>query len=123
MHAQVDIALDTFPFNGGTTSCETLWLGVPLITCTGGAGSFEPRFASRMSYAFLKSIGLQEFAADNEENYVNLAVALARDTEKLTKLRAVQRSLMASAPLTDEPRFVREVEAAYRIMWHEWCRK
>lgn len=121
MHAEVDIALDPFPFGGGTTSCETLWLGVPVVTCTGGPESFAPRFSSRMGYAFLNSLGLAELAAGTEKEYVELAVALAKDSRRLIDLRQNMRSRMASAPLTDEKRFVKDMEAAYRAMWQEWC--
>jgi protein O-GlcNAc transferase len=120
LHADVDIALDPFPFNGGTTTCETLWLGVPVVTCTGGPGSFTPRFASRMGAAFLKAVQLAELVTHNEADYVATAVALAGDPERLSRLRAGLRSRMAESALTDEARFVREVEAAYRSMWHSW---
>jgi len=121
LHGEVDIALDPFPFNGGTTTCETLWLGVPLITCTGGVNSFLQRFASRMGLAFLNSIGLSELAASDEQNYATLAVDLANDPARMVRLRETLRSKMAVSPLMDEPRFVREVEAAYRTMWRQWC--
>lgn len=131
LHGQVDIALDPYPFNGGTTSCETLWLGVPIITCTGISDNddtqseetpvFLARFSSRMGYAFLNSLGLSELAAKNEHAYVELAIKLARDTSRLEQLRHTLRERMTCAPLTDEKRFVREVEAAYRSMWQEWC--
>jgi predicted SAM-dependent methyltransferase len=127
MHAEVDIALDPFPFGGGTTSCETLWLGVPLVTCTGIAAgevleqSFVQRFASRMGYAFLRSLGLQQLAAQTVAEYVSIAVALAKDKERLAQLRQTLRARMANSPLTDEPRFVNEMEAAYRAIWQAWC--
>ena len=124
LHGEVDIALDPFPFGGGTTTCETLWLGVPLITCTGKAGGdFAPRFASRMGYAFLNNIGHPELAADSIADYIDKAVALANDRERLTTLRQILRNQMASAPLTDEKRFVQEMETAYRSMWLEWLQQ
>jgi predicted O-linked N-acetylglucosamine transferase (SPINDLY family) len=120
LHAEVDIALDPFPFGGGTTTCETLWMGVPLVTCTGReGGDFEPRFASRMSAAFLRNIGLPELATETVDNYVALAVSLANDISLLTRLRSELRPRMAAAPLTDANRFAREMEAAYRGMWGE----
>lgn len=136
LHADVDIALDPFPFNGGTTTCETLWLGVPLVTCTGDSPEevqrrpahtgktgmhFPARFASRMGYTFLNSLGLPELAAPNEDAYVEIAVALAKDRDRLEQLRLTLRSRMSSAPLTDELRFVKEVESAYRSMWQNVC--
>jgi len=121
LHSEVDIALDPFPFNGGTTSYETLWLGVPLVTCTGGPASFAPRFASRMGQAVLQAIGLPELAAKDEAGYVATAVALARDPARLVKLRAELRPRMAASPLLDEALHARGVESAYRAMWSEWC--
>ena len=121
LHAEVDIALDPFPFGGGTTSCETLWLGVPLITCTGREGDdFAPRFSSRMGYALLNSLGLPELAAETVSDYIATAVNLAGDRKRLAGLRQSLRPRMASAALTDEKRFVREMEAAYRAMWNEY---
>ncbi|MGZ5051293.1 MAG: O-linked N-acetylglucosamine transferase family protein [Methylobacter sp.] len=124
LHSEVDIALDPFPFGGGTTTCETLWLGVPLVTCTGKVGGdFAPRFASRMGYAFLNNLGLSELAAETVERYVEIAVNLANKPESLAVLRKTLRLRMANAPLTDEKRFVREMEEAYRTMWQQWCKQ
>ncbi|MGI9211317.1 MAG: hypothetical protein ACR2HF_02495, partial [Methylococcaceae bacterium] len=119
LHAEVDIALDPFPFGGGTTTCETLWMGVPVITVTGQeGGDFAPRFASRMGRAFLGSLGLNELVAETVEEYRDIAVGLAHDQGRLRSLRHTLRARMANAALTDEARFVREMEAAYRGMWH-----
>ncbi|MDO8250604.1 MAG: tetratricopeptide repeat protein [Rhodoferax sp.] len=127
LHAEVDIALDPFPFGGGTTTCETLWLGVPLVSVTGSAqaptedpSTFPARFASRMGQAFLTNIGLPELVATTLPQYVDIAVKLAHDTPRMMQLRQTLRPLMAAAPLTDEARFVREMEAAYRAMWRAW---
>jgi len=120
LHGEVDIALDPFPFGGGTTTCETLWLGVPLVTCTGEGGDFPPRFASRMGKAFLSNIGHPELVAGNIRDYIDTAVALALDRERLKALRQSLRPAMAAAPLTDVKRFVTEMEAAYRMMWQDW---
>ncbi|MBK7002203.1 MAG: tetratricopeptide repeat protein [Rhodoferax sp.] len=120
LHAEVDIALDPFPFGGGTTSCETLWLGVPIVTCTGGADSFVPRFASRMGKVFLNALGLPDLVTENESEYVKAAIKLASDPKRLIQLRQELRPRMAVSALTDEKRFVREVETAYRHMWHQW---
>lgn len=121
LHGEIDIALDPFPFGGGTTTCETLWLGVPLVTLTGADGrDFAPRFASRMGLAFLSSLGLPELAAPNLEAYIDTAVRLAGDVPRLAALRGELRQRMANAPLTDEIRFAREMEHAYRAMWQDW---
>jgi predicted O-linked N-acetylglucosamine transferase (SPINDLY family) len=120
LHHEVDIALDPFPFGGGTTTCETLWMGVPLVTVTGkNGGDFEPRFASRMGYAFLNNLGLAELAANSVAEYVEIAANLARNPDRIAELRRILRPRMAAAPVTDEPRFVREMEAAYRSMWQQ----
>ena len=121
LHHEVDIALDPFPFNGGTTSYETLWMGVPLVTCTGGPGSFAPRFASRMGAALLGAVGLSELVAASEAGYVRIAVALAHDPARLNRIRAELRARLAASPLLDETLHVRNMEAAYRAMWQAWC--
>lgn len=122
LHGEVDIALDPFPFGGGTTTCETLWLGVPVVTCTGMAGGdFTPRFSSRMGYAFLNNLGLAELAAPSVAEYIEIAASLANDPARLVALRQSLRPRMTNAALTDEARFVREMEAAFRGMWR--CRR
>ena len=121
MHGEIDIALDPFPFNGGTTSYETLWLGVPLVTCTGEGGGFAPRFSSRMGKAILHTIGLPQLVGSSPEEYVEKAVALARDPMRLITLRQQLRDRMAASPLLDEKLHARSIEAAYRAMWREWC--
>lgn len=126
LHGEVDLALDPFPFNGGMTSCESLWLGVPLVTCTGVSTAeyencFPARFASRMGYAFLNNIGLPELAAEDISQYVDIAASLARDPQRLITLRATLRRRMEESALLDEARFVNEIEAAYRTMWRAYC--
>ncbi len=85
-------------------------------------GRFSTRFSSRMSYAFLNNLGLPELCAEDERGYVQVAIALAHDAMRMTELRKSLRARMAAAPLTDERRFVQEMEAAYREMWQAWCR-
>lgn len=109
--ANTDISLDTFPYNGGTTTCETLWLGVPCVARTGGA------FVSRMSYALLKEIGLPELAGETHEAYVGIAVELARDWGRLKQLRASMRERLGASSLGDEAGFTCALEQAYRNMW------
>jgi predicted O-linked N-acetylglucosamine transferase (SPINDLY family) len=119
LHGEVDIALDPFPFGGGTTTCETLWMGVPVVTVTGReGGDFPPRFASRLGQAFLYNLGLHELVAGSVGEYCDIAVRLARDPDRLRALRQGLRRRMAAAPLTDEARFVEEMEQAWRGMWH-----
>lgn len=96
---QLDFALDPFPFNGGATTCETLWMGVPIITCPGQT------FPSRHSYSYLSTIGVTETIASNMDHYIDLAVELAHDTARLRALRAGLRGRMADSPLCDGKRF------------------
>jgi protein O-GlcNAc transferase len=109
----VDLALDPFPYNGTTTSCETLWRGIPLVTLKGD------RSVSRSGYALLKAVGLEELVSADEEGYVRLAVELARDSERLSRLRRELPERFAGSVLRDEEGFVRDLEAAYRSMWDE----
>ena len=115
LHHQIDIALDHFPYNGGTTTCDALWLGVPVVALTGQA------FVSRMGYALLKNIGLPELAAKNRQEYVSIAIKLASDLERLKRLRAGMRSRLSASPLRDEVGFTRNLETAYRDMWRKCC--
>jgi protein O-GlcNAc transferase len=115
LYAGIDILLDTFPMNGGTTTCEALWLGVPVVTRSGDI------FQSRAGLSILGTMGLDELIARSDEEYVRIAVALARDTERLAKLRASLRERMRASPLTDAPSYARALEAAYRGIWRTWC--
>ena len=111
----VDVALDPFPFSGGVTSCEALWMGVPVVTWPGA------RPVSRQTAGFLRALGLAELIAADREDYVAIAAGLARDRDGLTALRAGLRARMAASPLCDGVRFTRHLEAAYRDMWRRWC--
>lgn len=126
LHHAIDIALDPFPFNGGMTTCETLWMGVPVVSCSGSDLSLEgfafpSRFASRMGRAMLQAIGRTEWVADTITGYIDCAVRLARQPAQLASWREAQRSQMAQSRLMDERAFVADVESAYRTMWHERC--
>jgi predicted O-linked N-acetylglucosamine transferase (SPINDLY family) len=114
-YGRIDLALDSFPYSGGLTTCEALWMGVPVITCPGET------FASRHSLSHLSTVGLTETIASDWDEYVELAVALAGDLPRLAALRAGLRERMAASPLMDAPRFARNIEAAYRAMWRRWC--
>lgn len=111
----VDIALDPFPYSGGLTTLESLWMGVPVVTLGGD------RFASRHTASHLSAVGLAELIASNPEEYLTIADELARDLPRLEALRASLRAHMAASPLCDGPRFTRDLEAAYRAMWRHWC--
>ena len=114
-YGDVDIALDPFPFCGGLTSCEALWMGVPIVTLPG------TRPVSRQTLAFLSQLGLSALAAPSADRYVEIAAELAGDLDRLAALRAGLRARMAGSSLCDGARFARGLEAAYRTMWQRWC--
>ena len=111
----VDLALDATPYSGGTTTCDTLWMGVPVVTVTGS------RSASRSAASILSTVGLTDWIAKAPEEYVRLAIEFARSEALLVKLRASLRERMRASPIMDEPRFVRDLEGAFRKMWRAWC--
>jgi predicted O-linked N-acetylglucosamine transferase (SPINDLY family) len=111
----IDIALDTFPYHGTTTTCEALWMGVPVVVLAGAT------HASRVGVSLLASVGLADWAADSLEAYVERAVRAARELDRLRLLRAGLRERMAQSPLTDAKVLTRDLEAAYRRMWRRWC--
>jgi protein O-GlcNAc transferase len=112
---QVDIGLDTFPYSGGLTTCEALWMGVPVVTWPG------PRFESRHSFSHLSNAGLTETTARDLDDYVRIAVELANDLPRLADIRLNLRTHMAASPLCDPDGFVRDLETAFRTMWRAWC--
>ena len=111
----VDIGLDTFPFCGGFTSFDALWMGVPVITLAGDST------LSRQGVSLLSGAGLADWIAATPDAYAELACALARDLPRLSRLRAGLRDRLAASPLMDVPAFVRGLEAAYRDAWRRWC--
>ena len=115
LYQGIDIMLDTFPMNGGTTTCEALWLGVPVITRSGDI------FQSRAGLSILGAMGLDELIAGSDDEYERIAVDLARDGVRLADLRAGLRERMRASPLTDARAFARDLEAAYRGIWRKWC--
>lgn len=126
LHHAVDIALDPFPFNGGMTTCETLWMGVPVVSCSGSdlnleGFTFPSRFACRMGRAMLRAIRRPEWVADTIPGYIDCAVRMANRPTQLASWREAQRSQMAQSRLMDVRAFVADVEAAYRTMWRERC--
>ena len=112
---QVDIALDPFPFPGGTTTVEALWMGVPVLTLAG------KHFLARQGVGLLMNAGLPEWVASDRENYVALAVQHASDPHRLATLRAGLRQQVLASPIFDAARFARHFEAALRGMWEQWC--
>jgi predicted O-linked N-acetylglucosamine transferase (SPINDLY family) len=112
--AQADIALDTFPYNGQTTSCECLWMGVPVLTLAGNT------HVSRVGHAILHRIGLGDWVAKTIEEYSGIAAGV--QPEALARLRAGMRARLASSSLLDGRGVTHEIERAYRWMWRRWCR-
>jgi predicted O-linked N-acetylglucosamine transferase (SPINDLY family) len=115
-HDRIDIALDPFPYTGGTTTAEALWMGVPVLTLAG------ERFLARQSEGLLKNAGLTDWIARDADDYVAKAVQAARDPTGLAALRQGLRAQVLASPVFDAPRFAAHFAQALRGMWHEWCR-
>ena len=109
-YGEIDIALDPFPFAGGLTSLEALWMGVPVVTLE------MPMLAGRQTLCFLRNLGLHELVAKSEDDYVSAACKLAADAGALAALRAGLRERMRASPLMDAAGFTRELESAYEWM-------
>lgn len=116
LHHEIDVALDTYPCNGGTTTCETVWLGVPVVTLTGS------RFGgNRLGTSMLACMGLHDLIAVTRDDYLAIARGLAADMPRLAALRRDLRTRMQASPLIDRDRFMLNLEGAYRDIWREWC--
>jgi len=115
-YADVDILLDPFPYNGGLTTCEALWMGVPTVTLPGEI------FASRHSLSHISNVGLEDWVASDLEDYLALAERKAGDLESLAALRAGLREKVRLSPLCDAPRFGRHLGAKLREAWLEYCK-
>jgi len=113
--SEVDVALDPFPYGGGTTTLHTIWMGVPIIAL---AGEGE---LGRATPAMLRSFGLPDFVAQTHDEYRDKAIALARDPSRLVEIRANLRQRMADSPALDASGLARNVENAFRTMWHTYC--
>jgi protein O-GlcNAc transferase len=116
IYREIDIALDVFPFNGMTATCEALWMGVPVITLAGGT------HVSRTGASILKSVGLPEYVASTPEQYAAIARGLAGRLDERRALRAGLRGRLRAAALLDASRFTSSLEASYRSMWEERLR-
>jgi len=112
--AEADIALDSFPFNGHTTMCDSIWMGVPVVMLEGQS------YASRFGGSVLANVGLEDLIVPSADRYVRRAMELAGDPAGLARLRETLRSRMAASPLLDFAGFTRNLEQAYRTMWHAW---
>jgi predicted O-linked N-acetylglucosamine transferase (SPINDLY family) len=114
-YGDIDVALDPFPYSGGATSAEALWMGVPVVTLP------SDRVAARQTLGFLAELDLQDLAAASPDDYVRIAAALAADPARRADLRRTLRGRMRASPLTDAKAFTPGLEQAYRQMWRRWC--
>lgn len=114
-YEKIDVALDTFPYNGATTTCEALWMGVPVVTLSGAT------HASRMAASAIKAAGLPELIAESTERYVEICTMLAGDLDKLSAMRAGLRARMRASPLMDAAGFTNALELEYRRLWRAYC--
>lgn len=114
-YGRVDIALDPFPFTGGLTTCEALWMGVPVVTLAGET------LVSRQSASLLTNLGKTEWVAESPRQYAETALRLAADPAGLGRLRRGLRAQMAASPVCDARAFTLELESAYRKIWQAWC--
>lgn len=110
-YTDVDIALDTVPYNGGTTSLQALWMGVPVVVKTGG------NFVSRMGASFMSAAGLNDWVAETDADYVRIAASMARDRQALLALKRGLRERLQAAPAWDIDQYTRDFENALRQMW------
>jgi len=111
----VDVALDSYPYHGTTTTCEALWMGVPVVTLAGDA------HLSRVGASLLTAVGTPELVANSGEEFVKIASELAADRPRLRRLHETLRETMGKSPLRDEAGFAKKFEGALRTMWREWC--
>ncbi|MEQ8770327.1 MAG: tetratricopeptide repeat protein [Phycisphaerales bacterium] len=115
VYDQIDIGLDPFPYNGTTTTCEALWMGVPVVGLAGD------RHQARVGASLLHAVGLDELVGDSMESYTDKAVALAEDADRRRSLRAGMRERVANSILCDGPGFADRFERAVRGVWRSWC--
>jgi protein O-GlcNAc transferase len=115
LHHRIDVGLDTLPYNGHTTSLDSLWMGVPVVSLVGQTA------VGRAGLSQLTNLGLLELVARTPEQYVRIAAGLAEDLPRLTELRRTLRLRMEASPLMDAPLFARGIKAVYRELWRTWC--
>jgi predicted O-linked N-acetylglucosamine transferase (SPINDLY family) len=116
-YGEIDIALDPFPYNGTTTTCEALWMGTPVITLCGD------RHAARVGASLLTHVGRPEWIARTTDEYVRIAASLAADRAALGALRSGLRAALQASPVCDRTRFAQAIEAAFRSAWRRWCNR
>lgn len=112
-YLDVDIALDTYPYTGGGTTCDALYMGVPVVSLYG------KRRSSRFSYSILKNIGLEDLTAENYETYIEIAVSLAHDADLINQLHNNIRSMMKKSPVMNQRKYINKLEAEYIRIYNE----
>jgi len=117
LYRSIDVALDPHPFGGGTTTCDALWMGVPVVSLAGNTA------VSRAGSTLLTNAGLEKLVARSAEQYVELAAGLIRDTTGLAALRRELRGRLESSPVMDARPFARDLEAAFVTVWRAWCER
>ncbi len=115
-YERIDIALDPFPYVGGTTSCDALWMGAPVVTLAGELAT------GRGGVSIMNNIAHSEWIADSPGQYIEIAKGLAGDLPALAQIRSGLRDRMRNSPLMDAKRFAADMENAYRQMWQAWSR-
>jgi predicted O-linked N-acetylglucosamine transferase (SPINDLY family) len=115
MYSSIDVSLDVFPWCGHTTACESLWMGVPIVTLAG------ERRSSRMTASVLKMLDLTDLIAETPEQYIEAAARLIADPDQLARLRGDLRRRMRASRLCDGAAFTRDLETAYETLWGRWC--
>jgi len=117
LYNRVDIGLDPFPYNGTTTTCDALWMGVPVVTLAGRT------HVARVGLSLVSHLGNPGWGVAAPEAYVAKCRELAGDLPALATVRAGLREKMRQSPLCDAPRFIGHLENAYRDMWRHWCQQ
>ncbi len=117
VYSRIDIGLDTLPYNGHTTSLDSIWMGVPVVSRIGQT------VVGRAGWSQLSNLDLKDLTANSDEDFVKTAVDLAHDLERLKHLRKNLRDRMKRSPLMDAPKFARGIESAYREMWKNHCKQ
>jgi predicted O-linked N-acetylglucosamine transferase (SPINDLY family) len=115
LYHQIDIGLDTLPYNGHTTTLDAAWMGVPTVTLVGET------VVGRAGFSQLTQLGLSELVASKADDFLRVAIDLANDLPRLAELRRTLRGRMRQSSLMDSARFAQGIEAAYRAMWRAWC--
>ena len=115
LHAEADIALDSYPYCGGATTCQALWMGVPVLTLAGS------ETMARSGASLLNAVGMTDWVARSEDEYVDMACEFAGRRDALAGIRRGLRERMRGSALCDQSGFMKDVESGYRAMWRDRC--